>query len=168
VAKRAREPSRSAFGPVTTENWRTHPGVEEIRRIVQEVTELEQDGKLKVAERAGHDSCENYEGDMFRTISRDAKGRARKLTLDAGSQDSSVTVDAYYDLEIKLRFVFVKASAANDTVYEYRIYFGRDGEKIWEQRTLVRGPGYTFPTPWLEEFTPRDPEARFASSTTCN
>jgi len=159
--------SRSTIEPVTSDNWRTHPSVKESQRVAEEVTALEKEGKLTLVERPGDESCENYEGDMFRTIGRDARGRARKLTLAAGSQDSSVSVDAYYDSEVRLRFVFVKASAANDTIYEYQITFGRDGEKTWEQRTLVRGPGHTFPTPWPEEYTPRDPEARFASPTTC-
>jgi hypothetical protein len=132
-----------------------------------EVAELEKASKLEQAERTGHESCENYEGDLLRTIWRDAQGRARKLSIDAGSADSTATVDAYYDQETKLRFVFVKASAANDTVYEYRIYFGRDGHKLWEHRALARGPGYTFPSPWPSELTPRDPEARFSSSPEC-
>lgn len=159
---------RSDVAPITAENWRTHPAVQASDRVVEEVAELERAAKLVRAERTGDESCENYEGDMLRAISRDAEGRARKLSIDAGSGDSTATVDAYYDRDTKLRFVFVKASAANDTVYEYRIYFGADGEKLWEQRELTRGPGYTFPTPWPPGLTPRDPEARFASSTSCD
>jgi hypothetical protein len=163
-----RDTSRAGSAPITSENWSTHPAVQASNRIVAEVTELEKSAKLELAERTGHESCENYEGDMLRTIWRDAKGRARKLRIDAGSGDSTATVDAYYDDETKLRFVSVKASATNDTVYEYRIYFGQDGERLWEHRALSHGPGYTFPTPWPPEFTPRDPEARFGSSTMCD
>jgi hypothetical protein len=159
--------SRSGAAPISSGNWSTHSAIRESHRVATEVAELEKASKLEQAERTGHESCENYEGDLLRTIWRDAQGRARKLSIDAGSADSTATVDAYYDQETKLRFVFVKASAANDTVYEYRIYFGRDGHKLWEHRALARGPGYTFPSPWPSELTPRDPEARFSSSPEC-
>lgn len=162
------EATPDAPPPVTERSWREHPSVKEIRAIVQEVQELENSGKLTTAERSGHESCENYDGDMYRTIRRDTSGKARKLTLDAGSEDSAVTVDAYYDTQTKLRFIFVKAAAVNDTVYEYRLYFSPDGKKLWEDQKLVSGPGYTFPTPWPEDLIPRDPEARFASSMKCD
>lgn len=167
------EPASSAVvlgtePPITEKNWMAHPRIRECRATFQEVQDLESRGLLTTLERSGDESCENYNGDMQRTIRRDASGKARKLTLEAGSEDSAVTVDAYYDTQAKLRFIFVKASAVNDTVYEYRIYFDAEGTKLWENEKLVRGAGYTFPSPWPEEFIPRDPEARFASSPACN
>lgn len=164
----ARDDTSRSGAPITSRNWSTHPAIQDSDRIAVEVAELEKAAELEQSERTGHESCENYEGDLLRTIWRDAQGRPRKLSIDAGSADSTATVDAYYDQETKLRFLFVRASAANDTVYEYRIYFGQDGRKLWEHRALARGPGYTFPTPWPAAFTPRDAEARFASSTECH
>ncbi len=61
----------------------------------------------------------------------------------------------------RLRFLFVKGGAVNDSAVELRIYFDEEGKRLWEDRKLVKGPGYTFINPWPDELIARDAEKAF-------
>jgi hypothetical protein len=152
--------------PITASNWRRHPAIVEIRAIYQEARQAGAAGRLRKQEQSfGY--CRPYE-DTERTLYRDASGAVRSYHRGAGSDDSAVQVAYYYDRGGALRFVLVKAGAVNGTGYEYRVYLSKAGERLWEERRLLRGPGYTFPSPWPDDWLVRDPLQAYHAEQPCS
>jgi hypothetical protein len=85
----------------------------------------------------------------------------------AGSDDSSVQTELYYDAKGILRFAFIKAGANNGTELEDRIYFSEYGKRIWEIQKLLKGPGYSFPNKWPDSDLFRDPKKAFKDKNPC-
>jgi hypothetical protein len=94
--------------------------------------------------------CEPYE-DSLRTLAVDAGGRVRYYERQAGSDDSALKWEHYYDEAGRLRFVFITGGAANGSKLEHRVYFDENGKRIWEEHKYTTGPGYTFPEIWPDE-----------------
>jgi hypothetical protein len=66
-----------------------------------------------------------------------------------------------------LRFVLVKAGAVNGTACEYRVYLSKAGARPWEERRHLKGPGYTFPSQWPDDWLVRDPMQAFRAQAPC-
>ncbi len=147
--------SAHAQGPITESNWQNHPRIVEIRKIVVEIDTLISEGSL-AKKQAGQEYSEPYV-DVLRQAFVDAKQIIRKFVRSAGSDDSAITGNYYYDGSGHLRFAYYLGAAVNGTRIQHRIYFDTHGNKIWEIQKLVEGPGYTFPTEWPAEDIVFDP-----------
>jgi hypothetical protein len=155
--------------PITESNWQKHPAVVEIRAIYQEIRQAEAVGRLHKLERQWADNCEAqpYE-DAERVLYLDAKGVIRSYHFSGGSEDSAVSRALYYDRDGTLRFVLIKAGAANGTSLEHRIYLSKDGKRLWEKQTRLKGPGYTFPSrEWPEQDLIWNPQLAFDERARC-
>lgn len=138
----------------------------EARAIYAEVNALIQTGQLtRRHEERGY--CKPYE-DTRRTLFVTRANVPRFFLREGGSDDSSRTMNSYYDASGRLRFVLISAGAVNKTYIEHRVWLARDGKRVREQRTLIKGPGYPFPNPWPEEDLARDALQEFAKPDTCD
>lgn len=136
-------------GEITKANWQQHPKIKAIRTIVQAVKSGMSNKSFTVKKRV-FEYCEPYE-DTERMIATDKSGHTRFYQTAGGSDDSSLKWEHYYDETERLRFVFITGGAVNGTELEHRIYFDEAGKRIWEEQTLKKGPGYTFPSVWPED-----------------
>lgn len=151
---------------ITAKNWLKHPSVIEIRNIYSDVRKEIDSGKLNKKFRE-EDSCEFY-GASDRVMYSDASGIARNYSYNAGSGDSLIQWDFYYDQKGHLRFAFIQGGAVNGTVIHHRIYFDVNRKRIWENQKLVEGPGYTFPRgAWPNEDIVYDPVKHYAPESYC-
>jgi hypothetical protein len=135
--------------PVTSANWQQHPKIKLVRSIVESVNSGVTNGTLKVSVRK-FEYCEPYE-DTLRKMAADSRGVVRRYEYQAGSDDSSLTWQHYYDEAGRLRFVLILGGAVNGAKLEHRIYFEESGKRIWEEHKYLPGPEYTFPEVWPEE-----------------
>jgi hypothetical protein len=163
------QPSHSALqegDAITKANWQQHPKIKQVRAIVRAVNAA-MTGKSLTVRRRAFEYCEPYE-DTNRTIATDSSGRARYYLNEAGSEDSSLKWQHYYDENGRLRFVLITGGAVNGSKLEHRIYFDESGKRIWEDHTYMKGPGYTFPEVWPDEqLQINDPAAKFSSKSPC-
>jgi hypothetical protein len=158
-------PPAATAEPITAANWQRHPAIAEIRAIYRDIRQAETAGRLRKEERSfGY--CRAYE-DSERALYRDAGGAVRSYHVGRGSDDSAVQVAYYYDGHGALRFVFAKAGAVNDSSYEYRIYLARSGERLWQERRHLKGPGYSFPSELPDDWLVRDPRQAFEAAHPC-
>lgn len=133
---------------ITKANWQQHPKIKAVRGVVQTVKSgLSKSFKVRTRE---FEYCEPYE-DAKRIIATDKTGRVRYYEKQAGSDDSALKWEHYYDEAGRLRFVFITGGAVNGSELEHRIYFDEAGKRIWEEQKYTKGDGYTFPTIWPAE-----------------
>ena len=93
----------------------------------------------------------------LKAIYVDQENKVSKYIQEAGSDDSALKSNFYYDKSFKLRFVLITGGAVNGSELEHRIYFNENGERISESHEYINGPGYTFPNPWPESEIVLDP-----------
>src|ERR1051325_4999577 len=134
---------------VTSQNWQQHQKIKAVRAVVASINAGLKRGAFKISVRR-FEYCESYE-DTFRKMAVDSKGVVRRYEYQAGSDDSALTWQHYYDEAGRLRFVFITGGAANGSQLEHRIYFDETGQRIWEDHKYAKGPEYTFPEVWPEE-----------------
>ena len=151
--------------PVTSANWSRHPAVAEVRAIYREIAAAEAAGRLRKQQRK-FEFCQPYE-DTGRTLYLDARGAVRSYRFAGGSEDSTAERALYYDRGGHLRFVLIRAGAVNGTSLELRIYLSKTGERLWEKRDLLKGPGYTFPNPWPQSDLVGHPRQAFDAASPC-
>jgi hypothetical protein len=151
--------------PVTAANWRHHRAIAAIRAIYGEFRQLEIAGRLRREHRALGD-CRSYD-DMERTLHLGKDGTPRSYRTVRGSEDSLARSSYYYDRGGVLRFVFVRAGAANGTAVEYRVYLSKRGERLWEEQRHLKGPGYTFPSQLPDDWLVRDAVLAFHAEPPC-
>jgi hypothetical protein len=158
--------AQEASEEVTKANWQQHPKIKAVRAVVQTVKTGLSHKSFKVRTRE-FEYCEPYE-DGLRTLAIDANGRVRYYEKQAGSDDSALKWEHYYDESGRLRFVFITGGAANGSALEHRIYFDELGTRLWEEQKYTKGPGYTFPEVWPEEQLQRNNvNAAFAAKSPC-
>lgn len=151
---------------ITKANWQQHPKIKQVRAIVQAVNDAMTKKSLTIKRRA-FEYCEPGE-DTTRTIATDSSGHVRYYLNEAGSEDSSLKWQHYYDEAGRLRFVFITGGAVNGSKLNHRIYFDENGKRIWEEHSYTEGPGYTFPQFWPDEqLQINDPAAKFSSKSPC-
>ena len=146
---------------ITDKNWRQHPKIVAIRKIVGAVDAGLKQGSLKISQRKFE--CGN--GPLLRRIARDAKGVVAWYE-DYGygeSGDASADNRYYYDHSGHLRFVLIIIAAVNGTRQQLRAYFDESGKLLKQTHRRVRGPGYFYPTN-VEERVKQDPAREFASA----
>lgn len=141
--------SQETGGEITRANWQQHPKIRAIRNIVQMV-KAGMMRKSFVVRKRTFEYCEPY-ADVERVLATDARGRARFYQTDAGSDDSALKTEHYYDEAGQLRFVFITGGAANGAKLEHRIYFDEAGKRIWEEQTYQTEMQYTFPVIWPDD-----------------
>lgn len=147
-------------GPVTESNWQSHPTIVEARQLYQEIHSA-------VSSRSWRTQSKQA-GDCPHAIARDLDGFVRYYRRWDGTGDQGNTIEHYYDPSGRLRFAFVRASASNETVEEYRVYFDSSGNRIWHIHKRVAGPGYFFPDVWPDDdLVKSDPSRVFATAKTC-
>ncbi|MBA2526197.1 MAG: hypothetical protein H0V18_10525 [Pyrinomonadaceae bacterium] len=151
---------------ITQANWRRHPKINAVRRLVESVNAGLRRASFKTSKRE-FEYCEPYE-DTLRKIAVDSRGVVRRYEKQAGSEDSSLTWEHYYDDSGRLRFVFISGGAVNEAHLEHRIYFDESGQRIWEGHKYVKGPMYSFPEVWPDEQLEKvDPAKAFAAASQC-
>ena len=153
-------------GEITKANWQQHPKIKAIRAIVQSV-KTGMARKTLTTKKRTFEYCEPGE-DTVRMIATDSSGRARFYQNEGGSEDSALKLEQYYDEAGRLRFVFITGGAVNGSEFEHRIYFDETGKRIWEEQTLKKGPGYTWPEVWPDdELQISDAGGKFTSKSPC-
>ncbi|HUQ31824.1 MAG TPA: hypothetical protein VM095_06880 [Pyrinomonadaceae bacterium] len=158
--------SQETGGEITKANWQQHPKIKAIRTIVQSVKTGMTSKRLTTKKRS-FEYCEPGE-DTLRVLAIDSHSRARFYQTEGGSEDSSLKFEHYYDEQGRLRFVFITGGAVNGSQMEHRIYFDETGKRIWEEQTLKKGPGYTWPEVWPDDqMQINDPAAKFTSKSSC-
>jgi len=125
---------------VTAKNWQQHPKIKAVRIIVESIRAGLKRGAFKISVRK-FEYCESYE-DALRKMAVDSKRAVRLYENQAGSDDSALTWEHYYDEAGRLRFVFITGGASNGAQLEHRIYFDESGKRIWEEQKYVKGPKY--------------------------
>jgi hypothetical protein len=141
--------AQEAGDEVTKTNWQQHPKIKEVRAVVQTIKSNLSRKAYRMKTRK-FEYCEPYE-DGQRTIGTDRSGRVRYYEKQAGSEDSALKWEHYYDEAGRLRFVFITGGAANGSQLEHRIYFDQNGKRIWEEQKYTKGEGYTFPAVWPDD-----------------
>jgi hypothetical protein len=61
----------------------------------------------------------------------------------------------------------VKAGAVNGASLEYRVYLSKAGERRWEERKELAGPGYAFPNRLPDAWLVKEPRRAFHSGNSC-
>lgn len=151
---------------ITQANWRRHPKINAVRRVVESVNAGLRKASFKTTKRQ-FEYCEPYE-DTLRKIAIDSRGVVRRYEKQAGSEDSTLTWEHYYDDLGRLRFVFIYGGAVNGSHFEHRIYFDESGQRIWEDQKYVKGPKYSFPEVWPDEQLQKvDPAKAYAAASPC-
>jgi hypothetical protein len=140
---------------ITSANWQQHPKIKTVRSLVDSINAELKKGGFKISVRK-FQYCEPYE-DVLRKLAVDSRGVGRFYQYEAGSDDSALTWQHYYDQSGRLRFAFIFGGAVNGSKLEHRIYFDENGKRLWEEHKYLEGPGYTFPEVWPEE---KNDEAR--------
>jgi hypothetical protein len=140
-----------------------------LRAIRQRVDAVERDrrqGRLTESIRA-FERCAPG-ADAERRLYRDGEGRAAKYVRETGGDDAALIFEQTYDLQGRLRYVFIHGGATNGTVVEHRIYLDESGQRLLEEQRIRRGPGYPFPSVWPEQdLTASQPEADFGAAARC-
>jgi hypothetical protein len=151
---------------ITKANWQQHPKIRAIRAGVELVKAGLSKGSFKLSKRE-FEYCQSYE-DTAREMAVDSRGLVRWYKTQAGSDDSALSLEHYYDQAGRLCFVFISGGAANGSDLEHRIYFDAKGQRIWEVHQYIKGPGYTFPEVWPDEKLQKsDPARAFAATSRC-
>jgi hypothetical protein len=150
---------------LTKKNWQQHPEIIAARQIYQRIEAAISGKMLKRAARK-FDYCQPGE-DSLRIRFTDSSDKVSKYTVERGSDDSSITMNHYYDREGTLRFVFITGGAVNGSKLEHRIYFDANGKRIWEDHKYIKGPGYTFSSVWDENDLIRRPLDAFNATNPC-
>jgi hypothetical protein len=151
---------------ITQANWQRHPKIKSVRRVVQTVNAGLRKSSFKTSKRE-FEHCEPYE-DTLRKMAVDSRGVVRRYENQAGSEDSSLTWEHYYDDLGRLRFVFISGGAVNGAHLEHRIYFDESGQRIWESHGYRKGPEYSFPEVWPDEQLQKvDPAKAFVVASRC-
>ena len=165
-------PGPSQEEKIDASNWQNHPKIRAVRSIVESVNAGLKNRVFKISTRK-FEYCESYE-DTMRQMAVDRKGIVRRYENQAGSDDSALTWQHYYDEVGRLRFVFISGGAVNGSQLEHRIYFDESGKRLWEEHKYVKGPGYTFPEVWPETENDQarpiqksDPAKAFAAASPC-
>ena len=144
---------------INESNWLNHPKIVEVREIYNEV-EAEIRYKNVIEQKKIFEYSEPY-APTLKVIYFNKFNIVRKYTEEAGSDDSALEFNYYYDHKQILRFVFIKGGTVNGSILEHRIYFDSNGKKIWEIQKYIEGPGYTFPEVWPESELVFDPWKAF-------
>jgi hypothetical protein len=158
-------PAASGAEPLTAANWLRHPEIVEIRAIYREVRQALAAGRLRKEEQE-FAYCRAYE-DTERTLYRDSNGTVRSYRAGRGSDDSAAQAAYYYDRAGTLRFVLVQAGAVNGTAIEYRVYLSKSGDRLWEERRSLKGPGYSFPAALPDDWLVSEPAQAFHAAHPC-
>ena len=139
-------------------NWRQHPKIIPIRKLVNSINAGLQRGTFKTAQRKFN--CEEVPYFTLLRIARNAKGAVTWYENYQEGEDSSWDYFHYYDQTGRLSFVLIKDYAANGSREEFRFYFDESGKLIRKSRKLLKGPGYFSPQD-VEELVKLDPAKEF-------
>jgi hypothetical protein len=120
----------AAPGAVTLENWRTHPRIDEIRAIYEEIQGERARGRGTTASRRFDDDspqCQATYPVRASALWRDDTGRVRAYVVEKTvSHREMMRIGRYYDREGRLRFVFVERFPG-----ETRVYLGAEGTVLF-------------------------------------
>ncbi|HVE82603.1 MAG TPA: hypothetical protein VND93_07135 [Myxococcales bacterium] len=156
--------SPPAGEPITKKNWLAHPKIAAVRAVVQQNEDAIKAKGFKHQERKDCDM--EGAGEESEAVDRDGAGVIRKYVHEVRTEDSGYRAEAHYDEKGRLRFVFARRGAMNESSGEFRIYFDEDGKRLWTD-AREKGPGYTwmkdFPDAWLQ----KDPEKAWKNPPPC-
>jgi len=143
---------------VADKNWRRHPKIVPIRKLVTAINAGLQRGSFKTAQRKFN--CEEVPYFTLLRVARNARGAVTWYENYQEGEDSSWDYFHYYDQTGRLRFVLIKDYVANGTREEFRFYFDESGKLIRRSRKLLKGRGYFGPQN-VEELVKLDPAKDF-------
>ncbi|MGV3622764.1 MAG: hypothetical protein ACO1OB_18235 [Archangium sp.] len=132
----------------------TDGGVDDIKAVFEEVE------AAVAAKSLGTEQLQDCSGETMWevTVFRDAAGAVRKLERVNGSEDHLQTVTSYFDLQGRLRFIFLEAGAVPDGHVEARWWFD-DAGKVIKQKRKAWGEGPTYFGTELKPHLVKDPAA---------
>ncbi|MDH5181628.1 MAG: hypothetical protein OEZ39_00330 [Gammaproteobacteria bacterium] len=111
------------------DNWQTHPAIEEVRQLYNQIQQNSSNGIYPTKTRAFKvqaTQCGVYPM-REKSISLDERGKVRKLVmLQLVSDGAPLRVERFYDERGALRFVFSRL-----LLTDLRIYLSARGEVIW-------------------------------------
>ncbi|NJO17630.1 MAG: hypothetical protein HC877_18405 [Thioploca sp.] len=145
--------------PINKTNWLNHPKIQEIRNIYNQIESRITNNTLVKSEKSL--ASEEPAVPTSKTIYVDNLGTVRKYIEAAGSEDSALTSNYYYDHAGRLRFVFITGGAVNGSQLEHRIYFDTRGKRIWEIQKYLTDIHYTFPSIWPKKDLIFEPQQAF-------
>jgi hypothetical protein len=143
-------------------NWHRHPQIVEIRAIYRQIKRAEIRGQLSKQQKTFRD-CSLFQ----RVLHHDAGGVVRLYKVAAASEHYGIRYAYYYDRNGRLRFVFIDIATDNGTQIEYRVYLSEAGERLWEERRHLKGPGWSFPDKLPDDWLVRDPRRAFDAKSAC-
>lgn len=159
----APSPAPSGPGPITATNWRSHPSVEAVRRLVA-------DGDAALAAHrwtrtqsqicAPERSPRGY--GLERTVVLDERGKIRRYVVAEGDDHATFKVEHHYDEAGRLRYAVGTAGADTGASERATLFMGEDGGMLWIDRSHS-GPTYAFPVTWPEGSLVRDPSKDFVA-----
>lgn len=164
TAAPAPAPQRPAGpGPITAANWRTHPSLEAVRRLVAE-------GDQAVAARrwtptksvvcAPERSPRGY--GLERSVFMDERGRVRRYVLAEGDDASTSRLEQLHDEAGRLRYAVGSLGAMSGASLKVTVFLAEDGAVLWTDR-VRSGPAHPFPEAWPEDALVRDPSKDFVA-----
>lgn len=147
---------------VTQANWKTHPKIEAIRRVVEANEAAIKDHLWTRQEKRICIPDGERSFALERIADVDQAGRIRKYTVIEGTDDSAYKLEHHFDGQGRIRFCFGTGGAVNGASLEVRLYFAEDGKRIWMDRRET-DLKYTFLEGWPEKFVVRMAEEAFRS-----
>jgi hypothetical protein len=167
AAALVQQASDAAHPPVTSRNWRSHPKILAVHRLVKR-HQAATVSRRWLPDPARH--CRSPEGASAADAIaiRDEQRRIRTYVVSEGSEGSAYRIEHHYDGLGFLRFAFARAGAPNGSSVEYRIYFDEWGKEVWRE-IRARGAGTAFlrPPEFPDEALVRDPVVAVAIPLRC-
>ena len=152
--------------PITDANWARQLKISEVRKMVNSVNLGITKGVFKTSQKRFEDCDGGYE--IYRSITVDANGVVRRYEMQGGSEDHLLTFQHYYDESGRISFVYIIGGAYNGTHILHRIYFDKNGKRIFEAHKDVTGPGYPgFSDYPDDELSISNPAKDFAAASQC-
>jgi hypothetical protein len=128
---------------VDSKNWMNHPEIRKIRSLYNDIEASIRTEKLKKTTLPP--GCKNpvhpeWDPDIA-ALYEESSGVVRKLAISGGTDDFAADANYYYDKGGKLRFFFQSLRDVNGTEQESRIYYRENGEVLYQDGRLIKGPG---------------------------
>jgi hypothetical protein len=115
---------------ITNINWYHHPSITEIRQLYLQIEHDIETKKIISFQRLSE-----YNGPTNvskRIIYEDSNYHVTKYVEEGNFKNLSTRTEYFYDKTEVLRFALRTVSNKNSDRLEERIYFGKEGKKIWE------------------------------------
>ena len=129
-------------------SWMHRDDVVEVRNIYKHINQDIKEANLLHESKSFPQDCSLERIDIW----TDGLGNVRKYAAQAGTEDSAMRKEAYYDKQT-VRFIFITYGNIHGAKQEYRIYYGPKQQLIYFD---VRNLGIDYSTYTLKDLVTRD------------